>query len=238
MNILSLSFPAGLWVGRVLSSYKVRPSQIPKTTFFSGSCRMGGHRAVISPRGLPHLWGLPGISVKCQFTNSSVISRSALSAGTSPLPQGPPPSQLCLASSLESSHLYESPTTRKETAHKARMCRSLSRLAPLYHHHGRQGIFLTLPGCIHLVFKTYVHRPKNLYTGFSSREDGLYFSIFLSEISNNNAVGKELGICVTEKSHGCFPSLMCGLCRGIQTPSPATVSKPTQHLSAVWPVTS
>lgn len=61
LHILSLSFPAGLWVGRGLSSYKVKPPHNPKP--FSFLALAGGHSAVISPRGLPHLWGLPSISV-------------------------------------------------------------------------------------------------------------------------------------------------------------------------------
>lgn len=43
LHILSLSFPAGLWVGRGLSSYKIKPPQIPETIFFSGPCRSPQH---------------------------------------------------------------------------------------------------------------------------------------------------------------------------------------------------
>lgn len=139
LHILSLSFPAGLWVGRGLSSYKVKPPQNPKP--FSFLALAGGHSAVIIPRGLPHLWGLPSISVIDQFTNSLVNPLKAGSAS----PRTLAPSQLSLTS-LESSRLYVPPTRRKETAHKARICRSLNRFTPLRCHKDRQGIFLPLPG--------------------------------------------------------------------------------------------
>lgn len=113
LHILSLSFPAGLWVGRGLSSYKVKPPQIPKP--FSFLALAGGHSTLIIPRGLPHLWGLPSISATDQFTNSLVNPLKAMSAS----PRTLAPSQLSLTSSLESSHEYEPPTRRKETAHKA-----------------------------------------------------------------------------------------------------------------------
>lgn len=113
--------------------------QIPKP--FSFLALGGGHSTVIIPRGLPHLWGLPSISVTDQFTNSLVNLLKAMSAS----PRTLVPSQLSWTS-LESSHLYEPPTTRKETAHKARIRRSLNRLTPLCCHKDRQGIFLPLPG--------------------------------------------------------------------------------------------